>query len=173
MSIWQIIRRLAPFVRPYMRWVIFSLGLTLLGAFAAQVNPLVLRYTVDTIERLLREGRSAHEGVSLLIMISVILFGKEILNASLRYGQSLFGEKIRVNVSSQLSQVAVARILKYQLGFYGDTDNQAGILQTRIDRGAESLTRIVQSTFIDILPLFANESPTSWNLGTSSFAHSK
>lgn len=139
-----------------MRWVIFSLVLTLLGAFAAQVNPLVLRYTVDTIERLLREGRNAHEGVSLLIMISVILFAKEILNASLRYGQSLFGEKIRVNVSSQLSQVAVARILKYQLGFYGDTDNQTGILQTRIDRGAESLTKIVQSTFIDILPLFAN-----------------
>src|SRR5688500_13975448 len=113
MSIWQIIRRLVPFVRPYLRWVIFSLVLTLLGAFAAQVNPIVLRYTVDTIERLLREGRNAGEGVSLLIMISVILFSKEILNASLRYGQSLFGEKIRVNVSSQLSQVAVAKILKY------------------------------------------------------------
>ncbi len=156
MSIWQIIRRLVPFVKPYARWVIFSLVLTLLGAFAAQVNPIVLRYTVDTIERLLREGRTAHEGLSLLVMITVILFAKEILNASLRYGQSLFGEKIRVNVSSQLSQVAVAKILKYRLAFYGDTDNQTGILQTRIDRGAESLTRIVQSTFIDILPLFAN-----------------
>jgi ABC-type multidrug transport system fused ATPase/permease subunit len=156
MSIWQIIRRLVPFVRPYSRWVIFSLGLTLLGAFAAQVNPIVLRYTVDTIERLLREGKTATEGASLLLLISAILFGKEILNTGLRYGQNLFGEKIRVNVSSRLSQLAVERILKYQLGFYGESDNQTGILQTRIDRGAESLTKIVQSTFLDILPLFAN-----------------
>jgi ABC-type multidrug transport system fused ATPase/permease subunit len=156
MTIWQIIRRLAPFVKPYRRWVIFSLVLTLLGAFAAQVNPIVLRYTVDTIERLLREGKTTTEGASLLILISAVLFGKEILNTGLRYGQNLFGEKIRVNVSSRLSQYAVEKILKYRLAFYGDKDNQTGILQTRIDRGAESLTKIVQSTFIDILPLFAN-----------------
>lgn len=156
MSIWQIIRRLVPFVRPYSRWVFLSLTLTLLGAFAAQVNPIVLRYTVDTIERLLREGRTASQGTSLLLLISAILLGKEILNTGLRYGQNLFGEKIRVNVSSRLSQFAVEKILTYRLAFYTDSDNQTGILQTRIDRGAESLTKLVQSAFIDILPLFAN-----------------
>ena len=156
MSIWRIIRRLMPFVRPYRRWVIFSLTLTLLGAFAAQVNPIVLRYTVDTIEGLLREGKTAGEGASLLLLISAILFGKEILNTGLKYGQNLFGEKIRVNVSSRLSQFAVEKILTYQLAFYTNSDNQTGILQTRIDRGAESLTRLVQSAFIDIIPLFAN-----------------
>jgi ABC-type multidrug transport system fused ATPase/permease subunit len=156
MSIWQIIRRLAPFVKPYKRWVLFSLTLTLLGAFAAQVNPMVLRYTVDTIERLLKEGRTASQGTSLLLLITAILLGKEILNTGLRYGQNLFGEKIRVNVSSRLSQFAVEKILTYRLAFYSETDNQTGILQTRIDRGAESLTKLVQSAFIDILPLFAN-----------------
>ncbi|HEU4597127.1 MAG TPA: ABC transporter ATP-binding protein [Pyrinomonadaceae bacterium] len=156
MSIWQIIRRLMPFVRPYSRWVALSLTLTLLGAFAAQVNPIVLRYTVDTIERLLGEGRTASQGTSLLLLISAILLGKEILNAGLRYGQNLFGEKIRVNVSSRLSQFAVEKILTYRLAFYSASDNQTGILQTRIDRGAESLTKLVQSAFIDILPLFAN-----------------
>ena len=156
MSLWQIIRRLMPFVKPYRRWVIFSLVLTLLGAFAAQVNPVVLRYTVDTIERLLREGRTASQGTSLLLLITAILLGKEILNTGLRYGQNLFGEKIRVNVSSRLSQFAVEKIMTYRLAFYSDSDNQTGILQTRIDRGAESLTKLVQSAFIDILPLFAN-----------------
>ncbi|RYY07782.1 MAG: ABC transporter ATP-binding protein, partial [Cytophagaceae bacterium] len=33
---------------------------------------------------------------------------------------------------------------------------QAGRLQTRIDRGVESLMKLVQNFFIDILPLFAN-----------------
>ncbi len=156
MSIWQIIGRLVPFVKPYKRWVIISLILTLLGAFAAQVNPIVLRYTVDTIEGLLNEGKTTTQGMSLLLTISAILFGKEILNTGLKYGQNLFGEKIRINVSSRLSQFAVEKILTYRLAFYSDSDNQIGILQTRIDRGAESLTKVVQSTFIDILPLFAN-----------------
>jgi ABC-type multidrug transport system fused ATPase/permease subunit len=156
MSIWQIIRRLVPFIKPYGRWVALSLGLTLVGACAAQVNPLVLRYTVDTIERLVNEGRTASQGASLLLLISGVLLGKEILNTGVRYGQNLFGEKIRVNVSSRLTQFAVQKILTYRLGFYTDSDNQTGILQTRIDRGAESLTKLVQSAFIDILPLFAS-----------------
>jgi ABC-type multidrug transport system fused ATPase/permease subunit len=156
MSIWQIIRRLVPYIKPYSRWVALSLGLTFLGALAAQVNPLVLRYTVDTIEGLLREGRTASQGASLLLLISGILLGKEIVNTGVRYGQNLFGEKIRVNVSSRLTQAAVERILTYRLAFYTEPDNQTGILQTRIDRGAESLTKLVQSAFIDILPLFAS-----------------
>jgi ABC-type multidrug transport system fused ATPase/permease subunit len=155
MSIWQIIRRLVPFIRPHGRWVALSLTLTLLSACAAQVNPVVLRYTVDTIERLLREGRTASQGASLLLLISAALLGKEIVNTGLRYGQNLFGERIRVNVSSRLTQAAVERVLTYRLAFYTDSDNQTGILQTRIDRGAESLTKLVQSAFIDILPLFA------------------
>ncbi|HEX8283327.1 MAG TPA: ABC transporter ATP-binding protein [Pyrinomonadaceae bacterium] len=156
MSIWQIIRRLAPFIRPHARWVALSLTLTLLSACAAQVNPIVLRYTVDTIERLLREGRTASQGASLLLLISAVLLGKEIVNTGVRYGQNLFGERIRVNVSSRLTQAAVERILTYRLAFYTEADNQTGILQTRIDRGAESLTKLVQSAFIDILPLFAS-----------------
>jgi ABC-type multidrug transport system fused ATPase/permease subunit len=35
-------------------------------------------------------------------------------------------------------------------------ENATGKLQTRIDRGAESLTKFVQNIFIDLLPLFAN-----------------
>jgi ABC-type multidrug transport system fused ATPase/permease subunit len=156
MSLWDIIRRLMPFVAPYRTWVIISLTLTFLSALAAQVNPIVLRYTVDSIEILSNQGMNAAQGGSLLIFISVILFGTEILNTGLRYGQSLYGEKIRVNVSSRLSQFAVEKILTYRLAFFTDSDNQTGTVQTRIERGAESLTRMVQSIFIDILPLFTN-----------------
>src|SRR5215218_3090788 len=156
MSIWQIIRRLVPFIRPYGRWVALSLALASLWGAAAPVNPLGIGYTVHTIERLLREGRTASQGASLLLLISAALLGKEIVNTALRYGQNLFGERIRVNVSSRLTQAAIERILTYRLAFYTNSDNQTGILQTRIDRGAESLTKLVQSAFIDILPLFAN-----------------
>ena len=156
MNIWQIIRRLLPFVRPYRGLVIASLLLTLIGAAAAQVNPLVLRYTVDSVERLLNEGVAARESTSLLIFISAILFGKELVNIAVKYGQSMVGENLRVRLSSSLAQHAIARILSYKYAFYASDENATGKLQTRIDRGVESLTSFVQNIFIELLPLFAN-----------------
>ena len=156
MNIWQIIRRLFPFVKPYKTLVVLSLFLTLVGAAAAQVNPLVLRYAVDTITELLRTGASAEQSRNLLIVISAILFGKELVNIAVKYGQSMLGERIRINLSSQLSQHAVERVLSYRYAYFAADENATGKLQTRIDRGAESLTRFVQRIFIDLLPLFAN-----------------
>ena len=156
MTIWQIIARLVPFVRPYKWLVISSLLLTMLGALAAQVNPLVLRYTVDSVERMMSEGRTAHESTSLLLLISAILFGKELVNIAVKYGQSMVGENLRVKLSSALAQYAIERILAYKYAFYASDENATGKLQTRIDRGVESLTGFVQNIFIDLLPLFAN-----------------
>ena len=156
MNVWQIIVRLAPFVKPYQSLVVISFFLTLLGAVIAQINPIVLRYTVDTISQLLSEGKTAQQGYSLLIFISLILFGKELANIAVKYGQNMLGERIRINLSSQLSQYAVERILSYRYSYFADDENATGKLQTRIDRGAESLTRFVQNIFINLLPLFAN-----------------
>jgi ABC-type multidrug transport system fused ATPase/permease subunit len=155
-NIWQIIGRLVPFVRPHWRLIVVSLLLTLVGAVAAQVNPLVLRYTVDSVQQLLNEGRHAQESFSLLLFISGILFGKELVNIAVRYGQNMYGERIRISLSSELSQTAVEKILTYQYSFFTQEENAAGQLQTRMDRGAESLTKFVQRIFIDLLPLFAN-----------------
>lgn len=156
MNIWQIIWRLVAFVRPYKGLVIASLLLTLLGAVAAQVNPLVLRYTVDTVERLLNEGVAVRASTSLLVFISAILFVKELFSIAVKYGQSRVGENLRVNLSSSLAQQAIERILTYKYAFYAADENATGKLQTRIDRGVESLTSFVQNIFIELLPLFAN-----------------
>src|SRR5690606_5283802 len=43
-----------------------------------------------------------------------------------------------------------------KMAFYTSSVNESGKLQTRIDAGISSLTRLVQNFFIDILPLFAN-----------------
>ncbi|GAB2798853.1 ABC transporter ATP-binding protein [Rhabdobacter roseus] len=156
MSIWDIFKRLQPFVRPYRRLILFALLLTLLGSLTAQVNPIILRYTVDTIQTMLDRGSGVAQGTWLLTEISLVLFAKELINTFIVFGQRYFGEKIRIQVSSELSQSAVDRILSYGLRFYSDNDNQKGKLQTRIDRGVESLTKLIQNFFIDILPLFAN-----------------
>jgi ABC-type multidrug transport system fused ATPase/permease subunit len=120
------------------------------------VNPFVLRYTVDTVQGMLNRGEGLAQGWTLLAWVSGLLLGKEILNTIIQFGQKYYGEKIRINISSTLAQTAVSKILSYQLGFFSNEGNQTGKLQTRIDRGVESLMKLVQNFFIDILPLFAN-----------------
>ena len=100
MTIWQIITRLIPFVKPYKLLILILFVLTMVGAVAAQVNALVLRYTVDTIQNLLNAGKHAQESISLLIYISAILFGKEIVNIAIRYGQGMIGDNLRVNLQA-------------------------------------------------------------------------
>ena len=133
-----------------------TLILTLIGSFAAQVNPLVLKYTVDRVEELLRLPEPLEEGMRLVLLISAILFTKEIVNIFIQFGQKYYGERIRINVSNSLAEKAISRILTYRMAFFTSPENQSGKLQTRIDRGVESLTRLVQNFFIDILPLFSN-----------------
>ena len=156
MTIKNLFKNLRPFVKPYRKLVIGTLLLTLVGSFAAQVNAWILRYTVDSISGLLDQNDKLQKGFEILTWISIILIGKEIINAFVQFGQKYYGEKLRIFVSRDLAQRIVDTILTYRLAFFTANDNESGKLQTRIDRGIESLTRLVQNFFIDILPLFAN-----------------
>ena len=135
--------------------VFVTLALTFIGALFAQVNPLVLKYTVDEVTKLVGLPNPMKEGIHVLILISIILLGKELANIFIQFGQKFYGEKIRINVSSELAQAAIDKILTYRIAYYNDDRHESGKLQIRIDRGIESLTKLVQNFFIDILPLFS------------------
>ena len=156
MNLWQLFQKLRPFVQPYRVLVIATLILTLIGSFTAQVNALTLQYAVDSINALLEQGQGLEQGWHILITISAILLGKEIINAFVQFGQKFYGEKLRIFVSQDLAQGIIEKFLKYRLEFFNQENNQAGKLQTRIDRCIGSLTRLVQIFFIDILPLFTS-----------------
>lgn len=156
MTIFQLFKNLWPFVKPYRFLVFAALFLTLIGSFTAQVNALTLQYTVDEINQLVENGEGLEAGMYILITISIILLAKEIINVLITFGQKFYGEKLRIYISRDLAQVIIDKILTYRMAFYTSNDNESGKLQTRIDRGIESLTRLVQNFFINILPLFAN-----------------
>lgn len=156
MNLIQLFNNLKPYVYPY-RWLVaLALVLTLIGSLTAQVNAWVLRYTVDEINALVEAHKGLSEGVDILLTITVILISKELINSFIQFGQKFYGEKLRIFISKDLAQAVIDRILTYRLAFYSSGGNQPGKLQARIDRGVESLTRLVQNFFIDILPLFAN-----------------
>ncbi|MFI8554936.1 ABC transporter ATP-binding protein [Psychrobacter sp. NPDC077938] len=154
--LWDILKKLAVFAKPYRLLIIATLALTVLGSFTAQVNAFVLRYTVDTLTEIATLAEPWQAGLRMLGIISAVLLTKEILSIFISFGQRFFGEKIRINLSRDLSQKIIERILTYRMAFYTSSENDSGKLQTRIDYGVSSLTSLVQNFFIDMLPLFAN-----------------
>src|SRR5690606_10951836 len=156
MNLWQLFQKLRPFVQPYRLLVIATLILTLIGSFTAQVNAITLQYAVDSINSLLEAGQGLEQGWHILFTISAILLGKEIITAFVQFGQKFYGEKLRIFVSQDLAQGIIEKFSKYRLDCFNQENNQAGKLQTRIDRGIRSLTRLVQIFFTDILPLFTS-----------------
>lgn len=158
MGVGGLLKKLLPFVLPY-RWLLFlTLVLTLVGSLMAQVNAVVLDRAVDAINGLLHVegGFEWGEAARLLLIVSVVLLGKELLAAVITFGQRFFGEKIRINVSRDLSLRVVDRILQFRMAFFSNEGNEPGKLQTRIDRGIMSLSNMVKNFFIDILPLFTS-----------------
>jgi ABC-type multidrug transport system fused ATPase/permease subunit len=158
MGIGGLLKKLLPFVLPY-RWLLaMTLVLTFLGSLMAQVNAVVLDRAVDRINALLHVegGFQWAEAAKILVLVSSILLGKELLSALITFGQRIFGEKIRINVSRDLSLRVVDRILQFRMAFFSQDGNEPGKLQTRIDRGIMSLSNTVKNFFIDILPLFTS-----------------
>ena len=157
MNLIQLFKKLWPYVKPYKWLVLATLVLTLIGSSIAQVNALVLDRTVDAINELIQSANFEwSKAARILTIITIILLSKEALSVVINYAQNFFGERMRVQVSKDLAQIAVERILSYRMAFFSRSGNEAGRLQTRIDQGVSSLSTTVQNTFIDLLPLFTS-----------------
>ena len=133
-----------------------ALVLTFIGALTAQVNAYVLQFTVNSITSLVEQQKPLQEGLHIITIISIILLSKELINIFISFGQKFFGEKIRIYISKDLAQQVIEKVLTYRMAFFTADESGSGKLQTRIDQGVSSLTRTVQSFFIDILPLFTS-----------------
>ena len=64
-----------------------TLALTFVGSFAAQVNALILKYTVDSISVLMVAREPLSKGFYLLGTITIILLSKELINSVVQFGQ--------------------------------------------------------------------------------------
>ncbi len=154
MSLKQLFKNIAPFVKPYRWLVVLTLVMTLIGSLTAQVNAVVLDRTVDAINALLHADNFIwSKAVRILVVITVVLLSKEVLSAFITFAQRYYGERMRILVSRDLAQSIIERMLTFRVAFFTQSGNEPGKLQTRIDRGVESLSNTVKNFFIDILPL--------------------
>lgn len=158
MTIWSLLRNILPYVLPY-RWLVaVTLVLTLIGSLMAQVNAVVLDRAVDSINALVQTpgGFAWSSAARILVIISVILLGKEVVGALVTFCQRYYGERMRILVSRDLSLRVVERMLSFRMAFFTAEGNETGKLQSRIDRGIMSLSNTVNNFFIEILPLFTS-----------------
>lgn len=157
MTLGKLFSNIRPFVKPYRWLVVATLIMTLIGSLAAQINAIVLDKTVDSINALLHEEVFQwSKAAQILTIISIVLLGKEVLAALITFAQHFYGEKMRILVSRDLAQAVIEKMLTFRMAYFSQDDNQPGKLQTRIDRGVESLSITVKNFFIDILPLFTS-----------------
>lgn len=158
MNIFQLCKNVKPFVMPYKWLVVATLILTLIGSLMAQVNAIVLDWTVDSINALVSKV-GAHwgkEAVHIVVIISIVLLSKELVSVLVTFAQRYFGERMRILVSKDMAQAVIDKILTFRVAYFSANDNEAGKLETRIDRGVSSLSNTVQNVFIDLLPLFTS-----------------
>ena len=157
MTIGKMFRGITPFVKPYKWLVVGTLVMTFIGSLAAQVNAVVLDWTVDKINALipLDEGQWG-EAIKILTLISGILLGKEVLSAVITFAQRYYGERMRILVSRDMAQAVIEKMLTFRVAFFTADNNEPGRLQTRIDRGVESLSSTVKNFFMDLLPQFTS-----------------
>jgi ABC-type multidrug transport system fused ATPase/permease subunit len=144
-------------VKPY-RWLVgITLTLTLVGSLLAQVNAIVLDRAVDAINILHQQPNLMwSSALRVLIIVSAVLLGKEVLAAVVNFFRRYYGERMRILVSRNLTLQVVHHVQSFRMAFFTTSGNEAGRLQSRIDKGVLSTSRAVNSFFIDIVPLLTS-----------------
>ena len=125
MNILDLLKNIMPFVLPY-KWLIgITLALTLVASLMAQVNAVVLDRAVDAINALIQEPPFSWKSATrILVAITVILLGKEVVGALVTFFQRYYGERMRILVSRDLSLRVVERMLSFRMAFFSAEGNE-------------------------------------------------
>ena len=157
MGIGTLLYYILRIVKPYRWLLIVTLVLTLVGSLLAQVNAIVLDRAVDAINVIDQQPTLMWpSALRVLIIVSAVLLGKELLAAVVNFFRRYYGERMRILVSRDLTLQVVHHMQTFRMAFFTTSGNEAGRLQSRIDKGVLSTSRAVNSFFIDILPLLTS-----------------
>jgi ABC-type multidrug transport system fused ATPase/permease subunit len=156
MSTVTLIKKLWPFVQKYRQTLLLAFALTGIGALLAQVTPLVMEHTVNTVQQMLRDDTHGRQAWRIVGWLVLILVGKEIVGLFITLGQKFLSDRLRFRLAADLNDYTIRRMVAYHLSFFALPQNAIGKLEKRIDKGIESLTKTVKNIFVDIVPMFAN-----------------
>ncbi|AQG79744.1 ABC transporter ATP-binding protein [Spirosoma montaniterrae] len=129
---WAILRRLYSFVKPYQGRFYALVGIIMLAACIAPIQPLLIRYTIDNV---IATGDGSRLTVMLIIMIGVLVV-QAIVQFSNTYLSGWLGQYVIRDIRVQLYR----KILQLRLKFFDNTP--IGRLVTRSISDVETLADV-------------------------------
>lgn len=127
MNTLHIFKKLYPFILNYRGSLILALLLTTIGALLSQVTPLVMEYSVNTVQDMIDKPVDRQRILVIVGTLVAILLGKEILSLLVTLGQKFLSDRIRFRMAGDLYDYTIQRITSYHLSFFALSQNQTVI----------------------------------------------
>ncbi len=144
----KIIKRLIGFLKPYNKFVIFAIVLTLITSALVPLRPFLTKLAIDDY--------IAESDWNGLIIISIVIFAALIVSGGLRFGLTYLMESVGQKVLLDIRKSLFKHINSLSFSFYDKTS--VGKLVTRVTNDIESLNQLFSSGIVmiiaDILLIF-------------------
>jgi ATP-binding cassette subfamily B protein len=138
---WNLLKRVLGYARPYIRWIIGMLIITLVTSGLSLLNPLILR---DLIDRTL-PNKDLHRLTLLVAALLAIPLVNGALNVLLRQLNSRVGEGVVFNLRSAL----FSHLQRMSLSFF--THTKVGELMSRLNNDVVGAQSAISNTFVNIV----------------------
>ena len=140
----SLLKRLLKYLRPYRKYVLFAVLLTLATSALQPLRPYLTKVAVDTYI-----ASSDWEG---LIYISSIILGLLVFTAAIRYGLNYLMQWIGQSVLYDIRIKLFEHIQSQSMSFYDN--NPVGRLVTRVTNDVEVLNKMFSSGLVMIVADF-------------------
>lgn len=143
----SLLKRVVRYVKPYRKWLVGSISLTVLMAFLSPVRPLLIQYTVDNFILV--------PNPSMLLTMTLIMIGILIFEAIGQFSSNFITNQLGQFVIRDLRLDVFNHITKLRISYFDKTP--IGTLVTRVVSDIETIASIftdgVVIVFGDLLQL--------------------
>ena len=137
----QVARRLLRYLKPYVRWLVFALALTLGLNLLEVLQPKFTEYAIDR-HILPRQT----EGLTLLVLL---FFGTQLLRLVFSYFQSIFLNSVGQYVMFDMRKELYDKLQHQEVAYYDR--NPVGRITTRLTSDVDALNELFTQGVTDLL----------------------
>jgi ATP-binding cassette subfamily B protein len=138
----QLARRSLQFVRPYLRPLTGVIGLALVLSSLSAIDPLIMKYLFDGLER--------HTGVTALGFIMVGLVALELARAGLQAWLGILSWDVRLGVEYTLRERVVSKLNSLPISFH--QREGVGGTMNRVNQGINGYVGAFSDVAFNLLP---------------------
>lgn len=128
----KLLRRVIAFVKPYRKYLILSVGLTIFLALLSPVRPLLIQYTVDHY--------ILNQNPNMLLLMTLIMIGILIVEAIGQFFSNFITNLLGQSVIKDLRDAMFNHITRLRIKYFDN--NPIGALVTRVVSDMESIASI-------------------------------